>query len=146
MNRLKRNLLKLIDRCRKSEIAYASAARYCESGNLIALFKAHALERAEYQNTMALVLDKIGYPLYKSKRRRFLFYEFWQNLLNWLNNTNDISMLNRCLAADQQLYVAYEETIDELDEEFAKEKLRQQFNETRKAIQELTVVKETVKH
>lgn len=147
MKRFKNQLVRLVKSCRKSEITYISAAKFCETGNLIALFKAYALERKEYQKVIGLALDKMGQPLYKSRKNRLLFFKFRIDLMNWLTNTNDTVLLTNCIARDSKLFAAYEEVLDYCEVSHPLYvKLRQQYNEIRKAIQELSIARETAKN
>lgn len=147
MNEITNQLLKLIRLCKKSELAYTSAARFCKSGSLTGIFKAHALERKEYQDFVCVALDKMGVPLFKSRNKNLVLYQLKTDLLNYLSRNHESGLVKRCLTADRQLVTAYEDALDCCEEgEDLCDNLRKQFNELRKTIQELTLVKETTQN
>ena len=133
--------------CQKAEIAYNSTAHYCESPNLIAFCRAHAMERQEYQKFISLALEKRGFPRYKTKQKPLFLFNCKINLLNWLNYTNEKRILCRCLSIDRKLCATYELLLDNYNEDpDLIEKFRQQYDEIRKSIQGLSILIESIKN
>lgn len=85
--------------------------------------------------------------MYKTKKKPMRLYACKINILNWLNNTGEKQILGRCLAADRKLYDAYEQLIENYNEaEALMVKFRQQYDEIRKAIQEICILIDSAKN